>query len=42
MKLIADYDLESVPQPDILVVGAGPILCPRCRRDGDRGAAQAG
>ncbi|HEV8622817.1 MAG TPA: DJ-1/PfpI family protein [Acidimicrobiia bacterium] len=23
MKLIADYDLESVPQPDILVVGGG-------------------
>jgi len=23
MKLIADYDLESVPQPDILIVGGG-------------------
>jgi cyclohexyl-isocyanide hydratase len=23
MRLIADYDLESVPQPDILVVGGG-------------------
>jgi cyclohexyl-isocyanide hydratase len=23
MKLIADYDLDSVPQPDILVVGGG-------------------
>ena len=23
MKLIADYDLESVPQPDILLVGGG-------------------
>ncbi len=23
MKLIADHDLESVPQPDILLVGGG-------------------